>query len=252
MSVLPDNLESLYGAEEQLRGKAIEIVAVDKKLQLHLVVVERTMDLADMLRQFRTDDEDLKVAQVLGMRTFNAFASSLKLALSGYSQNSALIMRDVLETVFLLDLFCGNRALIKGWLLADKKDRMKDFSPVKVRTALDTRDGFTSKKRAEIYDLFSELAGHPTMKSSWMMQPQKGGDAVIGPFIEATTLEAVLSEMGRLAIQVGDVLDKFHPTNWKKALPVRVEFAKAKQAWLTTFYPTALRGEFRRTRKSDI
>jgi len=40
---------------------------------------------------------------------------------------------------------------------------------VKVREALDARDGFTSKKRFEIYELFSELAGHPNMKSSWMM-----------------------------------------------------------------------------------
>jgi hypothetical protein len=32
-----------------------------------------------------------------------------------------------------------------------------------------------------------------------MMRPQKDGDAVIGPFMEATSLEAVISEMGRLA-----------------------------------------------------
>lgn len=31
------------------------------------------MDLADILRQFETADEDLKVIQLLGMRTFNAF-----------------------------------------------------------------------------------------------------------------------------------------------------------------------------------
>lgn len=30
----------------------------------------------------------------------------------------------------------------------------------------------------------------------FIMRPQKDGDAVIGPFIEATSLEAVLSEMG--------------------------------------------------------
>src|SRR5262249_29766453 len=157
----------------------------------------------DMLRQFETTDEDFKVIQILGMRTFNAFSAALKLALSGYFQNSALIMRDVLETAFLLNLFEGARTLIARWRNADKKSRMKEFAPVKVREALDSRDGFTSKKRAEAYELFSELAGHPTMKSSWMMRPQKDGSAVIGPFMAKPVLEAVISEMGRLAIQVG-------------------------------------------------
>ena len=238
MSSIPNNLKSLHAAEQQLRDKAIGIIATDGNLQLHLVVVERSMDLADMLRQFETDDEDLKVVQILGMRTFNAFAASLQLALSGYGQNSALIMRDALETVFLLDLFQSDRALIERWRFADKKIRMSEFSPVKVREALDRRDGFTTKKRAEIYALFSELASHPTMKSAWMMRPQKDGDAVIGPFVEATALRAVLSEMGRLAVQVGEVLSEFCPADWRRASATRIGFAKAKEAWLTTFYST--------------
>lgn len=240
-NAIPNNLECLHSAEEQLREKATEVIAVDSNLQLHLVVVECTMDLADMLRQFETDDEDLKVVQLLGMRMFNAFGASLKLAFSGYGQNSALIMRDVLETVFLLDLFRGDRTLIESWRSADKKARMKEFKPVKVRMALDSRDGFTSKKREKIYELFSELAGHPTMKSAWMMRPQKDGDAVIGPFVEATALEAVISEMGRLAVQVGEVLNEFYPAEWTEALAARTAFAEAKQSWLATYYPTTSR-----------
>lgn len=240
-NAISDSLETLHGAEERLRNEALEIVEVGQHLRLHLVVVERAMDLAYMLRQFETDDEDLKVAQLLGMRTFNAFAASLKLAFSGYGQNSALIMRDVLETLFLLDLFRGDRAQIERWRCADKRARMKDFSPMKVRVALDTRDGFTSKKRFEMYELLSELAGHPTMKSALMMRPQKDGDSVIGPFVEAPMLEAVLSEMGRLAIQVGEVLNDFCPADWKQALPARLGFNHAKEAWLTTFYPTDTR-----------
>ncbi len=44
------------------------------------------LNLANMLRQFPTSfDEDLKVIMMLGMRTFNAFGASLKLALSRIS-----------------------------------------------------------------------------------------------------------------------------------------------------------------------
>lgn len=238
-NVIPSNLASLHGGEEQLREKALDIVAADRRLQMHLAIVEAAMDLTDVFRQFDTSDEDLKVTQVLGMRTFNAFGASLKLALSGYHQNSALILRDVLETVFLLDLFAGDRTLIKRWRIADKKLRKKEFSPVKVREALDARDGFSSKRRAEIYELFSELAGHPNMKSAWMMRPQKEGDAVIGPFMEAKALKAVISEMGRLAIQVGEQINIFLPAECAPGLPTRTAFAQHKRDWISTFYPAA-------------
>jgi len=232
--VLPEKLALLYQGEEVLRQRALEAVAGDPRLVLHLVVLEKAMDLADVLRRHETSDEDLKVMQMLGMRAFNAFGACLKLALSGYGQNSTLIMRDILETTFLLNLFNGDRAAIKRWRMADKKERMKQFSPVRVREALDARDGFTGKKRAEVYDLFSELAGHPNMKSVLMMRPQKEGDAVIGPFIETGMLSAVLSELGRLAVQVGEILTLFFPTAHGQA--ERRLFAATKLKWLSTFY----------------
>ena len=161
--------------------------------------------------------------------------------LSGYSQNSALILRDVLETVFLVDYFAGDRTLIERWRFADKKARLRDFGPVKVREALDARDGFVEKKRFAMYEMFSELAGHPTMKSAFMMRPQRDGDAVIGPFVEPTVLDAVVSEMGRLAIQVGEQLNLFFPADWSQGLPSRLAFAKLKQRWIATFYPSSSR-----------
>jgi hypothetical protein len=168
---------------------------------------------------------------------FNAFGACLKLALSGYFQNSALVMRDILETVFLIDLFQGDRTLIAKWRFADKKALREDFSPVAVRKALDARYGHTSKRREELYRLFSELAGHPTMKSAWMMRPQKDGDAVIGPFMEGTVLEAVLSEMGRIAVQAGQHLSAFLPRQWHAGIGPRIGFVEVTKQWFATFYP---------------
>src|SRR3954468_2873138 len=119
--IIPENLAGLHWAEEQLRDKALAMIVTDPRLRLHLEVTEAAMDLADMLRKFDTSDENLKVVQVLGMRTFNAFAASIKLTLSGYHQNSALILRDVMETVFLLNLFAGDQSLIERWRFADNK-----------------------------------------------------------------------------------------------------------------------------------
>lgn len=234
---IPDRLAELHAGEEILRQKALSLLENDDRLTLHVVMVEHTMDLCDLLRQFETVDEDLKVVQVFGMRMFNAFGAALKLTLSGYHQNSALILRDVLETAFLLDLFRTDRPAITRWRLADKKGRLTHFKPVKVREALDKRDGSSGKKRAELYELFSELAGHPTMLSAEMLRPTKGGDAVIGPFIEKSSLEAVLGEMGRMAHQVGVHLIAFYPSGWDRASPVRTAFNAVSAKWIETFYP---------------
>src|SRR5260221_12915240 len=161
MADFSSNLGGLHRGEEFLRTKAIE--ALNDELSLHVEVIEHAMNIADHLRQCDTEDDDLKLIQLLGMRTFNAFGAALKLCLSGYYQNAALISRDILETTFLVDLFRGDRALIRQWRMADKKTRLKEFAPVKVRTLLDDRDGFTERRRAAMYELFSELAGHATM-----------------------------------------------------------------------------------------
>lgn len=233
-SGLPENLDRLHGGEEFLRGKSIKALQ-DDRLRLHADVVEQAMNMADGLRQFPTNDEDLKLMQVLGIRTSNALGAAMKLCLSGYYQNAALILRDVLETTFLMDLFRGDRALIAKWRLADKAARLKQFAPVKVRTRLDERDGFTERKRAAMYDMFSELAGHATMPSIAMLRPM-GMDAQIGPFFDATALEAILSEMGRLAVQVGEQIDAFMPEPEERALGLRRDFAGAKAKWIATFY----------------
>lgn len=236
---LPENFQRLHNGELSLREKSLEVIR-EKDLGPHLRVVELAMDVADLLRKFPTDDEDLKVVQILGMRMFNAFASSLMLALSGYMQNSALIMRDILETLFLIDLFRGEPSLIKEWRFADKKQIRQKFSPIKVREALDNRYGHSTKKRAELYQLFSELAAHPTMKSAIMMRPEIGGDAVIGPFISDGALEAQVSEMGRLGIQVGEVLLPFVPLWWGPAAESRRAFEEATREWFARFYSSPI------------
>ena len=231
---LPQNLARLHSGEEFLRTKVLEALA-DDKFRLHAEMIEQAMNMADGLRQFETDDEDLKLIQVLGMRTFNAFGSAVKLCFSGYYQNAALILRDVLETVFLIDLFRGDRTFIVKWRMADKATRLKEFAPVKVRMRLDDRDGFTELKRAAMYEMFSELAGHATMPSIAMLRPI-GMDAQIGPFFDTTALEAVLSESGRLAVQVGEQLDAFMPDPMGKAMTLRYDFATTKMQWMATFY----------------
>jgi hypothetical protein len=57
--------------------------------------------------------------------------------------------------------------------------------------------------------------------------------------LKTTALEAVISELGRLAVQVGEQLNRFFPGDWEQGIPSRVAFAQLKQNWMDTFYPTA-------------
>jgi hypothetical protein len=80
---IPENILRLHAGEESLRAKALALIEADARLALHLDITVHVMDLFDILRRFPTEDEDLKVIQVLGIRSFNAFASAIKLMLSG-------------------------------------------------------------------------------------------------------------------------------------------------------------------------
>lgn len=233
---VPENFHSLHKQEEFLRSKALDLIAAKPDLAFHLAVVESAMDLTDLLRQVPSEDENFKALQMLSIRTFNAFGASMKLALSGYSQNSALVMRDILETVFLTDMFRKDRSAIKQWREAKSAKERDRFRPVNVRKFLDTHDGFTSGKRAEAYKMFSDLAGHPSMQSIHMLRPRVDGDAVGGPFMEFGTLQAVLSDMAKLAVQVGEIVSDLFPVVFDAVTASRANFNRRKTEWVKKFY----------------
>lgn len=232
---IPENIRLLHQGEEDLRAAALGLIEGNELLSLHLVVTVDAMDLLDVLRQYQTEDEDIRAVQAIGVRTFNSLASAIKLLLSGYSQTATLLLRPVLEDVFLADFFRTDRSAISRWRLADKKTAWNHFSPIKIRMALDARDGFDTKKRAEMYQLFSDLAGHASMRSFAMLRP-KGMGIHSGPFLDPTVLEAVLSELGRLSVQVGETFGAFMPQDWVHGRATLAGFEASKLDWLKTFY----------------
>ncbi len=235
-SIIPENLHSLHEHEEACRVHALEIVRQTADMKLHLQATEAAMEIADQLRQVANDDEDFKVIRALSMRIFNAFGSATALALRGYGQNATMILRDVLETVFLLDYFKSNNTELTRWRTCDDKERRRDFQPSAIRKALDKRDGFTMKKRDADYRLFSEIAAHASMQSTAMLRPQPNADAVSGPFIEATGLAAVLTESGKLAVQAGGTLSMFFPKDHETSLESRRNFYALQRRWLERFF----------------
>lgn len=232
-------LQFLHACEESLRARSLEVLQANERAQLHIDVIESVLDILDELRKSPTEDEDLKVVRVLGMRQFNGLTSALKLALSGYYQSAAMILRDVLETVFLLDYFGTHPSPIERWRLLTGPAHWKEFKPAKIREALDRRDGFATKQRAAQYALLSELAGHASMKGIAMLKPL-GGDAHMGPFCDPSAIVATLDEMGRLAVQIGEVTGKFLTAEHFEADRVRRSFARLKICWFAEFCPKSV------------
>lgn len=232
----PDNFARLHAGEEFLREKSIEAVAGKQALAAHAHMIEGGMDTLDYFsRNYQTTDVDLQTVQNLGARLFNGAAAALKLMLSGYYQKAALTERDMLETVFLLDFFTIDRAKIAEWRTSDQQTRWNKFKPGQIRIALDKRDGFAEGKRKADYDRFSALAGHPTPEGFQMLRP-RGMDAHVGPFFDETALEAVLSELAKLAVIAGEKFEMFFSIRAVEDAVTKIAGTEGRAHWAEVFF----------------
>jgi hypothetical protein len=204
VSPIPENLELLQEGEKFIRTKSLEAIEADEDLSRHVALTEKAMNVLNVLSTNppSQEDEDAKAVRLLGMRLFNGCAAAFQLIVTGYYQNAAMILRDLLETAFLLGFFGLDRTRVSEWRVADETTRKKIFSPFKIQIALDEKDGFTEKKRAESYKILSELASHPTYEGLRMLAP-KGLEHHCGPFFDLYTLKPLIEELVKLSIQAG-------------------------------------------------
>ncbi|MCW8862884.1 MAG: hypothetical protein OQK07_10730 [Rhodospirillales bacterium] len=230
---IPLKILSLHDGEETLHRRSIEAIKSDEGLLRHINMVEKAMDVLNFFAVHRqeAEDEDRKTIRLLGMRLFNGCAAALKLTLAGYYQAAAMILRDMLETIFLLGYFDHDRSKITEWRESGDQDRKRTFAPVKVRMALDEKDGFTEMKRAAEYEFLCEMASHPTFKGFRMLQPT-GHDHHAGPFFDFTAMKALIEELAKMSIQAGQNFSPFFDKKSKETATVVVLFMEASGQWL--------------------
>ena len=89
------------------------------------------MDVLNLLSMNppRGEDENAKAVRLLGMRLFNGCAAAFQLMVSGYYQSAAMVMRDLLETAFLLGYFRHNPGKISDWRIANDACRAQKLDP---------------------------------------------------------------------------------------------------------------------------
>jgi hypothetical protein len=233
---IPENISLLKQGEEFLCSKAVTAIEQSDSLHGHIVMIECSMSLLDyFVRQHKHQNEDDLAIQCLGIRLFNASASAIKLMFSGYYQTSAATMRDVLETVFLLDYFFSNQKMIGNWRAYDEDDRRRTFAPATIRKALDDRDSFTERKREKAYKLLCNLAAHPSYQGFRMITPIPSGDAHCGPFFEMSALKACLEELAKLMIQAGGIFTRFFEAKNEADYLTKIAFMEAQGRWFEKY-----------------
>jgi len=188
------DLNVTHDHEEKLRAESMALIQSDPELSKRLVIIEKAMTVIfGYTLEHTSRSEDETTVKLLGIRVFNAAASGLKLALSGYYQTAFQQARDIMETGFLLDYFRTSPEKIAIWKGADRAMRRKLFDPVQIRKALDERDGDKEMHRAAEYGKLSELASHATWRGFRLTTRQGFGE--LGPFVEIINLKAWLHEM---------------------------------------------------------
>jgi hypothetical protein len=234
--VFPENFDNLLGGENSIRCMSKAAIVASQDLSLHAVMIERAMSALDYMikRHVHSNDDELTI-QMLGIRLFNSGASAMRLVMGGYYQTAVMVMRDILETTFLLDFFYSNRGEIAAWRACDERQRNNRFGAMKIRIALDDRDGFTERKREAAYKLLCELGSHPTHKGFQMLMTKGSNLANVGPFFELASLDAVLSELAKLMMQAGGQF-RFFEEKTLTDYRVMIEYLTMQADWADHFF----------------
>jgi hypothetical protein len=192
--------------------------------------------LSEALRVYvHTDAKELIVLR-LAVRLFNDAGAALKCAKAGYYQPAFMIVRDLVETGFLIDLFGRDRSKITEWGTATDKDRRRKFSPVAVRDQLDKLDGFAAKKRQRAYADFSFAAAHPDPRGFSLISPENMTQ--IGPFPDKDRITAFLEELARHLPHAVALFLRHLPREHEGLRPITARFHGELAKWMQSYSPS--------------
>ncbi len=242
---IPVNLLALHAQEEQLRQIALRWIGEYADLKDHLAVTEKAMDLLHYTMHHgpSTTDDERAVLQ-LGARVFSDMGAAWKLIASGYFQAGAMVQRDVIETVSLVEFFRLKPELVEVWRIGDERARKDTFKPWKVRIALDDAMGKGPSKRGAIYSKFSKLATHPTIEGLQLLCPN-GKDATAGPYMKLTQLRALLEEHAKLALQAGMTFNVILSVDTLEARVIAHSMITAMMNWMELYHGSTFTTEDR-------
>lgn len=119
----------------------------EKAMQLYL-------NMFNLIGESNLEKNEQIVNLMLYSRIFNHLETAWQLLLFGYYVESVIIIRSMVETIWLTEYIVKFPDKANDWLAG------REIKPGIVRNSLDNK-----KERAEIYDVLCRFAAHPTLDS---------------------------------------------------------------------------------------
>lgn len=223
--------------ESRIESIHDEMIAGDGELRDHVGMIDTSLDFIHkiVIAEPHKDGEELILLR-LSIRCFNSGAASLRLVRCGYWQPAFALMRDLLETLFLVDLLSWDRMEAKRWHSLSEKKRRDEFHPAKVRKRLDSRDGVTEGKRRNAYDRLSGYAAHPTPEGFSLISPDMMTQ--IGPFPNEKNLRAALQELVIRLTNSAAVTGSIVKIDTPKTKSLKIKFYARLKYWSSAYHVT--------------
>jgi hypothetical protein len=242
--IFPKNFDLLHSGEEEIRERSKKAIAGSEALRRHFCVVAESMTLINhFARAYASDGDDQRTVQLLGIRLFNSSAGAVQSLMGGYYQNAVMLERDLLEVSFLLDYLHSNTDRITEWRACGESERNKKFGALKIRTALDDRDGFTERKRAGHYKQLCEHGAHASYPGFELLRPTPGADAHCGPYFAQRAIDTVSAELATVCVMAATNFTMFFEAKLIADWQTKLAFMEAQVAWFEHFIGPFNRGQ---------
>ena len=153
--------------------------------------------------KYQGNDQDeahrVVVMQMLGIRVLNSTSATTDLISSGYFQQAAMLIRDVMECAFLLDLFSRRPEHLQPWIALGLGAGKDDYQPWKVRALLNEVVGPGGAIRNKHYGFYSRYATHPNSAGLIFIAPEDRA-VEIGPFVNAKLMLFLMLDLTRFVV----------------------------------------------------
>jgi hypothetical protein len=198
-----DYLRMVQGLSEECckvtDGRVSELEPVAKLLTNFGTLLSLLDRLASCYWECQKGDHIIE--SLLGRCCSTSF-STLILIRHGYYDESLALARNVDEIANLLILFASDQVALNQWKASDKRARLTEFSPAKVRVKLEQLNVPTPISK-EIYGNLSEQATHVTPSTRPQMY-NKASNALVGGVYQEAGARICLNHIA-LALGVASV-----------------------------------------------
>jgi hypothetical protein len=143
-------------------------------------------------------------------RAYNLGCSAYLLAERGFYDEALNLVRSIGEIANLVLLSVSEEGAIQAWIRADRRTRLRDFSPARVRERLERTPGLAGAMpaAADWYQELCERYTHPTPDT----KPGRHNDialSLVGGCFQASGVERVMGELAHVLAATAMVAGRF-------------------------------------------